>query len=194
MRGIEDWFDGIEQVKSFATFSALLENRIKTEKRYGRPCSVCALQFMFLDPVEKETTEGTQTGQQGSKVAAMVRFTLGAAHNSISGKQKTPRSDEAGKHANSASEDAPEVPLGDATRETVVTLLRETLRDSDFLFVAGDLVVIALPETSPEQLGRIEERVVKGLNQSMIRKISCRYQDWSGMETEDILRRIQDAL
>ena len=80
-----------------------------------------------------------------------------------------------------------------ASRATLIKLLREILRDSDFLYAEGEQIVFVFPETDAGQLDAIIRRIEDGLRKNMTDQPECRFEDWSDRTVRDILRGIRDV-
>ena len=80
-----------------------------------------------------------------------------------------------------------------AMRETLIKLLRETLRDSDFLYAAGDQIVFAFPETDASEFDAIVRRIDDGLGKNLTGHPDYRFEDWSDRSVRDILREVRNV-
>ena len=85
------------------------------------------------------------------------------------------------------------VRFGSAMRETLIKLLREILRDSDFLYAAGDQIVFAFPETDASEFGAIIDRIDDGLGKNLAGQPDYRFEDWSDRSLRDVLRGVRNV-
>lgn len=87
--------------------------------------------------------------------------------------------------------DGPNVAFGTAMRKTLVKLLREILRDSDFLYAAGNQIVFVFPETDAEELQSIVDRIEARLLTDVTERPDYSFEDWSGRTFRDILQGVR---
>lgn len=80
-----------------------------------------------------------------------------------------------------------------AMRETLIKLLREILRDSDFLYAAGQQVVFVFPETDAHELESIIKRIDTGLLTNIANQPDYQFEDWSDRSLRDILRGVRNV-
>lgn len=85
----------------------------------------------------------------------------------------------------------PNAAFGTAMRKTLVKLLREILRDSDFLYAAGEQIVFVFPETDAMELQSILERIEERLLTNVTERPDYSFEDWSDRTLRDILQGVR---